>query len=88
MAHNTPEEAAASLRLATMGSLTTGEWELNEEEVMQLCLVEEVGQVCGGPVGPMTEGRFCIEKVEGDTGTCGKAKVHLVRKHKGLEAGW
>jgi hypothetical protein len=88
MAHNTPEEAAASLRSATMGSLTTSEWELDEEEVVQLWLVEEVGQICGGPVGSMTEGRFCIEKVLGDSGTCGKFKVHLARKRKGLEPSW
>jgi hypothetical protein len=88
MVHNTPEEAVASLHLATIGSLTTGEWELDEEEVVQLWLVEEVEQVCGGPVGSMMEGRFCIKKVLADSGTCRKFKVHLARKCKGLEPGW
>jgi len=88
MAHNTPEEAAASLRSATLGWTLTSEWDLEEEEVVQLWLVEAEGKVCGGPVGLMSEGRFCVERALKDTGACGKAKVHLTKKHKGLVAGW
>jgi Asp-tRNA(Asn)/Glu-tRNA(Gln) amidotransferase C subunit len=88
MAHNTPEEAAASLRSATMGRTLTGEWDLEEEEVVQLWLVEAEGKVCGGPVGPMSEGRFCVERALEDTGACGKAKGHTTKKHKELTAGW
>jgi hypothetical protein len=71
-----------------MGRTHTGEWDLEEEEVVQLWLVEAEGKVCGGPVGLMSEGHFCVERAMEDTGTCGKAKAHLTKKHKGLKAGW
>jgi hypothetical protein len=88
MAHSTPEEVATSLHLATMGRTLTSEWDLDEEEVMQLWLVEAEGKVCGGPVGLISKGHFCVERALEDMGTCGKAKGHLTKKHKWLKVGW
>jgi hypothetical protein len=60
MAHKTPEEVVASLHFAMMGQTLTGEWDLDEEEVMQLWLVEAEGKVCGGPVGLIVMAAFVL----------------------------
>jgi hypothetical protein len=72
-----------------MGSTPPGEWELSEEDVVQLWLVAYEGQVCGGPIGAMSEERFCIEEAQpGTSAWCGKAKGHEIKKHKHLKPGW
>jgi hypothetical protein len=87
MAKKSPEEAATSIRSVTMGYMP-GKWNLAEEDVVQLWLVMYEGQMCGGPIGAMSEGRFCIEEACAESGACGKAKGHVVKKHKNLKPGW
>lgn len=87
MASKSPEEAAESLRLVTMGD-TPGKLDLDEEEVVQLFMLTYEGQLCCGQVGAVSEGRFCIEDANEDTGACGKAKAHITKKHKNLKSGW
>jgi hypothetical protein len=69
MANNTPEGVDVSLCSALMGGLSD-EWDLDEEEVVQLWLVLAKGQVCGGPVGSMMKGQFCVEEASTETGAC------------------
>jgi hypothetical protein len=33
------------------------------------------------------EGRFCVEEASTEMRTCGKAKIHVTRKHRNLGSG-